>query len=888
MLIILKQFGTGIYEGFEETPENEIYETIYFDTNTRDIITVNRTGVTNYEMLPDQLIWDDEAGTQYFYDGAGGFYTKSTPADPLYSLYFEVQPFGTGTAVDVTNAGPYTAGTQVSVLATPNEGYEFTSWMRNGLVLSTNPSYIFTMPAAHTSLRANFKQLPPPPDPEGPEPEEPEPEEPGHDTTPLPPNYFPLEIRVRGVQIPLNTLVQKQLTGIFTDAFEGEYSYPVDIPLDQKIMIALGLPNDPQSNADFSKPFPAQLWAHGNRRYYGHLDILKSDESRIRATFLLGSGFFIQSNKEISLQDCYGDDDVILLNQPKYALGGYDIQFTYTNLSVKVNSYERLFLKSQYLTHILMLEALYDYLLSLPLNLDVRLEYSADLTDEFSKIIYWDTTIVTNTVVVSTENTDRNTGGRGPGRTGTIYFARASKLTSYRFDMGGFNNVDAANRIAFPQIWNKELYEGNNQMFDGVVNRYDHSGYLQFGNLMYSSFSEAQKWEHTLIPFVYLLDIVRKIFDHLKISVTGDFFEDDRVKRILVYNNRTLDFLQPFIRGSRTAERRTAYTMATGDLDPNQEIMGYENTHDFNIRLKNHVPDYSIVEFLKGMKNYFGLKYDFNILNNRVEIRFIRSIIQDRDVIDMTKKASKTFILSHGKETGIAFQYKDPDPLLKDGNSAGLPVPDFTVTNYLALDTLDAEIEQVAFVRSLRAYFKLVTAQDAPPFWKLTAFIQQDDKGETRRSWEVGMVPMVDGFYNNYKMPSIEMTVNNPELRIENKDCGIRIMAFYGKKNNALGHPYSFASCTRYNGAELSVNDQYDLDIRSDDTYLYWKDLEAIINNSKPYETTLILDNVDLVRLSRTRKIQISNIVYLIDELEVMNTSKEYAIAKAKMYKVKL
>ena len=56
----------------------------------------------------------------------------------------------------VSGAGDYQEGTPATVSATPNEGYEFFRWTRDGAAVSTNPSYTFTV-TEPVSLLAEFK-----------------------------------------------------------------------------------------------------------------------------------------------------------------------------------------------------------------------------------------------------------------------------------------------------------------------------------------------------------------------------------------------------------------------------------------------------------------------------------------------------------------------------------------------------------------------------------------------------------------------------------------------------------------------------------------------------------------------------------------------------------
>jgi hypothetical protein len=868
MLILLRQLRTG------ENPTTgiDIFEQKHFNSATTSIITtvVEDGQLDQYEMATGQLVFDPGAGTQYVYNGAGGVTTQATPGTATYELILIRVNSGGDTVTDSLGFQP--AGASVAVTTALPDGFIFDRWTRFGLQVSTAQSFSYTMPAANTILQARFMA----------EEAEPEPS-PIPAPEPIPDSFYDLELRVRGIQIPMPPFVQKAIEGLLSDVLEGEYSYPVNIPLSPKEMAALGLPNDPQTKASFIDPIPGEIWSHGNMRYRGHLEILRSDEERIRSTFILDSGFFISQNQELKLPQCYGPEDVIdISKQTVYAVGGFELRFNYRDIRLTVNSFSRNFLTAEYPDHISMLDGMVAWLTGLGIGLSVTTEVSEDPTDESSKIIYWDTTTITTCSLAPV--------------TGTSRFTRAKKLTSRRFLMTEFETVDDANRIAFPPIYNRNLYEGNNALHDGIVNRYDEAGRLYVSNIKYLTYSESFRWEHCIIPFLYLTDVVRQIFKHLRIEVSGDFFDDDRVKRMLLYNNRTLDFVEVKINGSKS--RRTALNVFHGDGNPSNETYFYENVHNLVIQLANHAPDYSVPTFLRGLKNYFGLKFNFNILQNRVEIRFVRSIIRSREVLDLTRQAGRVFTLHHGKNSGFAFTYENPDPIMQDGAQNPPPADDavdFTVQNYLALDGLDAELFQIAYVESLRAWFQLVPDQSNPPFWKLYAFRQQSDTNaavgvstdRNKRPWSLTLYPLVDSFNAGKKMPAIECTVNNREVKLENKECGLRIMAFYGVQQDALGRSAPFASCTRYNAAELLSASMYDLDIRSEDMYPLHADQEQIITAGKEYESTLIIDEYNLLQLSRSPVIRIANLDYLLEEREVQNSSKEYALAKVRLFKIK-
>ena len=78
-------------------------------------------------------------------------YMPAASADPV-AITVNANPTEGGT---VTGAGTYDPGTTATLTATANEGYTFTNWTKNGVVISTNTTYSFTVSTAATYV-ANF------------------------------------------------------------------------------------------------------------------------------------------------------------------------------------------------------------------------------------------------------------------------------------------------------------------------------------------------------------------------------------------------------------------------------------------------------------------------------------------------------------------------------------------------------------------------------------------------------------------------------------------------------------------------------------------------------------------------------------------------------------
>ena len=65
----------------------------------------------------------------------------------------EASPRADGT---VTSGGTFAEGSSQTVTAMPDSGQSFVHWTENGKVVSTSPSYTFTMPSANVTLVAEF------------------------------------------------------------------------------------------------------------------------------------------------------------------------------------------------------------------------------------------------------------------------------------------------------------------------------------------------------------------------------------------------------------------------------------------------------------------------------------------------------------------------------------------------------------------------------------------------------------------------------------------------------------------------------------------------------------------------------------------------------------
>lgn len=85
-------------------------------------------------------------------------YNEEGPEIPVFELVLAVNPAGTGS---VLGGGSYTAGSEVALSASPNQGYQFVNWTEAGNLVSTQKDFTYTMPGNSITLSANFELIPP-------------------------------------------------------------------------------------------------------------------------------------------------------------------------------------------------------------------------------------------------------------------------------------------------------------------------------------------------------------------------------------------------------------------------------------------------------------------------------------------------------------------------------------------------------------------------------------------------------------------------------------------------------------------------------------------------------------------------------------------------------
>ena len=90
-----------------------------------------------------------------------GQYDPTNPAEPgtYYTLTLQATP-SNGGSFNLSTTTSYTEGTNVSLRAYTNTGFQFSGWELDGELISTSSSLTYTMPARNVKLIAHYKYNP--------------------------------------------------------------------------------------------------------------------------------------------------------------------------------------------------------------------------------------------------------------------------------------------------------------------------------------------------------------------------------------------------------------------------------------------------------------------------------------------------------------------------------------------------------------------------------------------------------------------------------------------------------------------------------------------------------------------------------------------------------
>ncbi|QHL87400.1 hypothetical protein GU926_08115 [Nibribacter ruber] len=144
------------------------------------------------------------------------------------------------------------------------------------------------------------------------------------------------------------------------------------------------------------------------------------------------------------------------------------------------------------------------------------------------------------------------------------------------------------------------------------VEQPDFSGYQNFYDEGFPFNSNVMRpYEFPVTPFPYLVHVLKAAMAHFGYTVTGDWLEEEAVKRLVVFNTR-------------------AYFPTSADPD-------------IDVVLAEHVPDMKVNEFLKAIRSLFSIGFVFNPLRKEMEVVRLRDVVADRTYVDWSEFTGRVY-----------------------------------------------------------------------------------------------------------------------------------------------------------------------------------------------------------------------------------------------------
>lgn len=370
--------------------------------------------------------------------------------------------------------------------------------------------------------------------------------------------------------------------------------------------------------------------------------------------------------------------------------------------------------------------------------------------------------------------------------------------------------------------------------------------------------------DYRTIPFFKVKYIITKIFEENGFTINGDFINDTDFEDLVLYNNYAIENYSP-----------TTYVDFNRSINP-----------------ANHLPDYSILDFLKAFFTFFNIYPIFSTA--AVTFVYRKKEIANTEALDITPYVVADFTCTFENADAISKK----GFTLKSNNSTDNYRSDWVkdITGKTFIGSIDSAnqlgsisigrtltTDDICFIPQDNMYYQVVDATHSPVLWevcsqKLGDFIYGDGErqvstdmgtfctnlyntnGSIAGAYLLGWIKQLGfaqrcatrqpGSYINYK----GVTVKNP--------FGLYI--FYCKKIN-LGygaHPATFTRARDYNGDPCT---RYGLSFNGEDGIAnFHKSWQQLRLKSDVVKTAVRVDKKILQQLSKTNKVQINNVIYLV------------------------
>lgn len=225
-----------------------------------------------------------------------------------------------------------------------------------------------------------------------------------------------------------------------------------------------------------------------------------------------------------------------------------------------------------------------------------------------------------------------------------VFFAVISSNYRATYDriMEAYSNYESETETSpfrLPSIYAPQLYDGKNESWSGVANRYQAGQYIQ------SPIEDPEKgWQETLLPQPRAAILLENIAAAAGLTLAGSFAEDDELRELLVWNTRDLS---NFI----TAYGPRLFYQIDSELAP-LDAPWVVYAPEWN--LAQYTPDISALELIKAVN--FTFAHFTQIENGTLRQTPIRLVLQGTPE-DWSMKVDPEYQVSYAALPDYALDY---------------------------------------------------------------------------------------------------------------------------------------------------------------------------------------------------------------------------------------
>jgi hypothetical protein len=284
------------------------------------------------------------------------------------------------------------------------------------------------------------------------------------------------------------------------------------------------------------------------------------------------------------------------------------------------------------------------------------------------------------------------------------------------------------------------------------------------------------------VPFPYIAFLVKRIAYHFNFAIQNNVFESELKYAVLINHFVENQFLA-----------NDAKMLAPSD--------------SFN--LSNHVPDWTIYDFLKHLCNLFGMGYEVNNDSNVITFNFVDDILASNDYIDISEMViERPVVLFNKKITGYNLKLKPPtnDKYFDEVKSMeGLNV--IGTVDLLSELPATAQLNDCYFVNFVNAYMVWGYDENAYVFgWVFHSrkFTSEIGSGTDQQEVSTELCPLLEVIKGDSVNPTSGRSWSIPASHQPGKfegapdtfqtDWQPGVVWYHGMKNDSDGNPYPFAS----------------------------------------------------------------------------------------------